>query len=267
MPTRRRNDKDAPVLTLRQYLYAMWHVAVTTYHAAPLAIIVQLTGTGISAVLPLITTYFAAATTTALADAYANVPEAGTRAINYVIITAVLGVAMTAWRSLENYVSQSMRYRVEATMTDRMYEHFLSLDFWRYDDKTTADLYQRARKFAQFFPYIFERLSSLITAIVSLIAGIIALVLVNWWVALIALGAIVPSLYIQLRLSRLQTQHWNKNVEARRVVNWIEWGIMQPEKIAELRLYGIVRHLLDLRQRMRDKDEKERFSKYILERL
>lgn len=256
----RRSHKPETKLTARQYLTAMARVGVTTYKAAPLAVITQIVGSVVTAVLPLITTYFAAATTTSLAAAYAGQSGAGNQAIIYVVVTAALGVLMTAWRSLENYLSQAMRYRVEASMTDRMYEHFLRLDFWRYDDKTTVDLYEKARKFGQFFPYIFERLSSIVTAIVSMLAGVIALGLVSWWLALIALVAILPGVVIQLRLSRQQTKHWNKNIEARRVVNWIEWGIMQPEKIAELRLYGLVRSLLDLRQKMRDKDEKARID-------
>lgn len=270
MPRRRRSNNDKTKLTTRQYVSALYRVGVTTYRAAPLAVIVQIFGSLVSAILPLVTTYFAAATTTSLANAYAGQPDAGSQAISYVIITAVLGVAMTAWRSLENYLSQAMRYRIEAAMTDRMYEHFLRLDFWRYDDKTTADLYDKARKFGQFFPYIFERLSGLITAVISMLTGIIALAIVSGWLSLIALIAIVPGLAIQLKLSRLQTKHWNNNVEARRVVNWIEWGIMQPDKIAELRLYGLVRHLLDLRLVMRDKDEKARIEferSYIWKRL
>lgn len=270
MPRRRRSNNDKAKLTTRQYLSALLRVGATTYRAAPLAVIVQVFGSLVSAILPLVTTYFAAATTTSLADAYAGQSDAGRQAITYVVITAVLGVAMTAWRSLENYLSQAMRYRIEAAMTDRMYEHFLRLDFWRYDDKTTVDLYDKARKFGQFFPYIFERLSSLVTAVISMFAGIVALALVSGWLSLIALVAIIPGLAIQLKLSRLQTKHWNNNIEARRVVNWIEWGIMQPDKIAELRLYGLVRHLLDLRLVMRDKDEKARIEferSYIWKRL
>lgn len=266
----RRSHKPETKLTARQYLTAMARVGVTTYKAAPLAVITQVIGSVVTAVLPLVTTYFAAATTTSLAAAYAGQSGAGNQAIIYVVVTAVLGVLMTAWRSLENYLSQAMRYRVEASMTDRMYEHFLRLDFWRYDDKTTVDLYEKARKFGQFFPYIFERLSGMVTAVVSMLAGVIALGLVSWWLALIALVAILPGVVIQLRLSRQQTKHWNKNIEARRVVNWIEWGIMQPEKIAELRLYGLVRSLLDLRQKMRDKDEKARIDferQYIWKRF
>lgn len=256
---RRTNAKSDKLLT-REYVRALLGVAVTTYRAAPLAVGVQLLGAITSSVLPLITTYFAAATTTALADAYNGRPDAGSQAIEYVIITAILGVVMVAWQSLEQYLSQLMRFKVETAMTDRLYEHFLRLDFWRYDDKDTVDLYEKARKFGQFFPYIFERLSSLVSAIVAMIAGIIALMFVSPWLALIILVAIIPGLIVQFRLSRLQSQHWKDNIETRRTVSWIEWGMMQPQRIAELRLYGLVRHLLDLRLTMRDRDERARIE-------
>ena len=256
----RRRNVTPEKLSTRDYTRALLKVAATTYRAAPLAVIVQIVGAFITAILPLVITYFAAATTTALAEAYAGKPGAGDRAIEYVIITALAGIGMTAWQSTEQYLSQLMRFRVETAMTDQLYEHFLRLDFWRYDDKETADLYDKARKFGQFFPYIFDRLSGLASSVIGMVVGIFALLFVSPWIALIALAAIVPGLYVQLRLSRLQTKHWKENIETRRTVSWIEWGMMQPERIAELRLYGLVRHLLDLRLMMREKDEKTRID-------
>lgn len=257
---RRKSSKSEKRLTTKQFLTAMWRVAVTTYNAAPLAIIVQLTGSLVTAILPIVTTYFAAMTTTALAEAYAGDEAAGSRALSYVFVTAGLGVALTAWGSLEQYVSQLMRYRVEAAMTDRMYEHFLNLDFWRYDDKDTADMYDKARDFARFFPYVFDRLTNIVTYGISMVAGVIALVIVSWWLGLIALAAIIPALIIQLRLSKASTKHWKENVETRRTQGMIEWQVLQPKLIAELRLYGIIRYLLDLRMTMRDRDEKTRIE-------
>lgn len=257
---RRRSNIASDKLSTRDYAKALLRVATTTYRAAPLAVVVQVIGAVVGSVLPLVTTYFAAATTTALADAYAGKDGAGAQAIELVIITALLGVVMAAWRSIEQYLSQLMRFRVETAMTDQLYEHFLRLDFWRYDDKETADLYDKARKFGQFFPYIFDRLSGLASSVIGMVVGIFALLFVSPWIALIALAAIVPGLYVQLRLSRLQTKHWKENIETRRTVSWIEWGMMQPERIAELRLYGLVRHLLDLRLMMREKDEKTRID-------
>ena len=267
---RRKSAKQERKLTTREYALALLRVAQTTYRAAPLAIVVQIVGSIITAVLPIVTTYFAALTTTALAEAYAGDETAGERALVYVGITAVLGVMMTGWQSLENYVTQLMRYRVEAAMSDRMYEHFHEIDFWRYDDKKTADMYDKAQQFARFFPYVFDRLANILTQLITMLAGLAALVWVSWWLGLIVLAAVIPGIIIQFRLSRASTRHWKENVETRRSQGMIEWQILQPRFMAELRLYGIVRYLLDMRIRLRDKDEKTRIEferKYIGKKL
>lgn len=267
---RRKPVKQDRKLTTREYALAMFRVAQATYRAAPLAIVVQLTGSIITAVLPIVTTYFAARATTALAEAYAGNHAAGEQVLVYVGITAVLGVVMTAWQSLESYVTQLMRYRVEAAMTDRMYEHFHEIDFWRYDDKKTADMYDKAQQFARFFPYIFDRLASIVTQFITMVTGLIALIWVSWWLGLIVLAAVIPGIMIQFRLSRASAKHWKDNVETRRSQNMIEWQILQPRFMAELRLYGIVRYLLNMRIELRDKDEKARIEferKYIGKKL
>ncbi len=262
--------KEKKKLTKKQYLTALAQVGKITYQAAPLMVILQIIGAVISAILPLATTYFAALTTTELAEAYAGNIDAGQQAIVFVIITAVLGILMTAWRSIEQYVTQVMRYKIEAGISDRMYEHFLSLDFWRYDDKDTADMYDRAKQFSQFFVYVFDRLAGIVTQFIAMITGIIALVFVNWILGAILIAAVIPGIYIQFKLSRAQAKHWNENVEVRRAKSQIEWNLFEPQYIAELRLYSLVRHLLDLRVKLRDKDEKQRIEferKYIFKRL
>lgn len=258
-------------LTKREYMHAIWQVAKITYKAAPIAIVVQLAGSIITAILPIFMTYFAALTTTALAEAFAGDHGAGERAMTYVVVTALLGIVLAAWSSLEQYITQMMRYKVEVAISDRMYEHFLSLDFWRYDDKDTADVFDRATQFANFFPYIFDRLAGIITQFITMIAGLVALIFVSWWLGLILVAAIIPGIFIQFKLSRAQARHWNENVETRRAKNMIEYRLLQqPQHIAELRLYGLVRHLLDLRITLRDLDEKERIEferKFVLRRL
>lgn len=88
-----------------------------------------------------------------------------------------------------------MRYRVEAKVSDTMYERFLSLEFWRYDDKDTADLYDRAQKFSQFFAYVFDRLASILTQLTTLIFSLIALMLFLPWIAFFVLLAVLPGVY------------------------------------------------------------------------
>lgn len=259
MPKRSKHTK-APKLTKRQYAQALFKVAQVTYKAAPLAVIMQIAGSLITAVLPIVTTYFAARTTTALADAYAGTEGAATQVFEFVAITAALGVTLTAWNSLESYITTVMKYKVEATMSDRMYEHFHAIDFWHYDNKDTADMYEKAQQFSRFFPYVFDNLSRIITQFLSMVAGLVALMILSWWLGLIALVAIIPGIYLQLKLSRAQTLHWSNNVETRRKQNMIEWQVLQPRFMAELRLYGVVRHLLTMRMQLRDKDEQTRIE-------
>lgn len=251
---------DKRKLSTRERVFGIARVARITYKASPLAVFVKVAGTIITSVLPIVTTYFAALTTTALAEAYAGDETAGGRAITYVIITALLGVTLTAWNSVEQYINQFVRYKINAAISDRMYEQFLALDFWRYDDKKTADLFDKSKQFANFFAYVFDSLASIFTSFIQLIAGLVALLLVSWWLGAILLAAVIPGVIIQFNLSRAQIKHWNENVETRRVKNMIEWNMFEIKNIAELRLYGLARHLLDLRMKLRDKDEKRRIE-------
>ena len=72
MARRKKRHQSTDKLSARQYAKALIAVGVTTYRAAPAAAIVQLIESAVTAVLPLVITYFAAKTTTALADAYAG---------------------------------------------------------------------------------------------------------------------------------------------------------------------------------------------------
>ncbi|MGK2896385.1 MAG: ABC transporter ATP-binding protein [Candidatus Saccharimonadales bacterium] len=266
----RRKKPGARKLTKKQYLIAIFKVSKTTYETAPVAIIIQVIGAIITSVLPIVTTYFAALTTTALAEAYAGDETAGERAIWFVVITALLGIVVIGWQSLESYVTQLMRFKVEAAMTDRMYDHFINLDFWRYDDKDTADMYDKALRFGQMFPYVFDRLTQILTALMSVILSVGALLFVNAWLSLIVFVAIVPSVWVQFMVSRAYARHWNENVETRRARAMIEWDMFRPQYIAELRLYSMAKHLMALRSKLRDKDDRQRVEferKYIPKRL
>jgi ATP-binding cassette subfamily B protein len=247
---------EEPKLPLRQRLRAMLSVAKLAAQTAPVTVVIELIGSIISAVLPIATTFFAAATTTALVEAFTGDPSASNRVIFYVIITAILGIVTTAWTTVSDYANQIARYKIESSISDRMYEHFLRLDFWRYDDKTTIDIYDKATRFASVFPYVFTRIANLFGYAFGMIASLIAIMLVNAWFGLIMFVAVIPGLIIQNRVSRAQTAHWKKHVETRRKKGMIEWEMLQPLHMPDLRLFGIARYLLDLRMTLRDMNDK-----------
>lgn len=117
---------------------------------------------------------------------------------------------------------------------------------------------------------MFDRLAGIATQFITLVAGLIALVVVSWWLGALMILAVIPGILVQFRLSRLQVNHWNENVETRRARNTLEWYIFEPKRIAEIRLYGVAKHLLKLRSKLRDADEKDRIEferKFIFKRL
>lgn len=257
-------------LSAKEQLVSIVGVARLSFKTAPGAVIFKISGSILSAILPIVTTYFAALTTTALADAYAGNQESGKKVFVYIAVTIILGMVSTIWSSIDQYIQAKMRYVVESRVSDEMYERFLALDFWQYDNKETADMYERAKKFSMFFAYVFDRIASLFSDFIGVLTAIVALALVNIWVAGFVLISLIPGIIIQFRLSRLQIKHWNKNVEVRRAQNLLEWHLSQPRMIAELRLYGLVKHLLKLRQKLRDKDERARIDferRYLPQRL
>lgn len=253
-------------LSFLNQLKAILVVAGLTFKIAPFGVIFKVIGSVINALLPIATTFYAAKTTTLLAEAFTGNKSAKSEVILYVIITSLLGLVMIAWNSVDTYMQERMRYVVETRISNNMYAKFLSLDYWRYDDKETVDLYDRAQKFTQFFSYVFDRLALIFTQIVSVLSAIIALVVINYFLAIIIFIAVMPGIYIQFKLSRKEVNLWNKNVGIRRRLNLIEWNMFQPQLISELRLYGMVRYLLNLRTDLKDKDEKKRieFKKEIL---
>ena len=257
-------------LSFNETLKAFSTVAITTYKASPLAAITKIIGTIIGSAIPLVITFVAAQATTYLAAGFAGDEQAGARAIWCVAATVLLGVLMMAWHSLQNYIDQFTSYKISSAISDQLYEHFVSIDFWRYDDKDTVDMFDKAQSFVSFFSQFFDAMARIIASIVSVIVALVSLFSVSWWIGLILFLAIIPSAIVQLKLSRLQTEHWRKYTEARRRSNSISWSVMQPQNLAELRIYNAARYMLDMRAKWRDKDQLERIQferAYIIKRL
>ena len=248
------NSSETEKPQTRHIIKTLTSVLVTVWQTSPRTIIIQAVGAVLTASLPLATTYFAALTTTALTEAYTGGGDSR-QLLLYVIITVVLGVIMSFWGIVQTYFEQLMRYRLESSINDQMFARLHGLDFWRYDDPVTIDMFDRARRFAGSFSYLFSRLTNIATNTVSLVVGLWIISSVSWWLGLLLVVAIIPSGVVQFRLSRLTSRYWHKNTNVRRRMWWIEYAISKPENIAEMRLYGIVKHLLAERAILRDKDQ------------
>ncbi len=246
--------------TTKQRITALLRVSKMIIKTSPSFAVIRIIDSVLSAIMPLATTFFAAETTTALSEAYNGDSSAGSRAIIFMLITAILGIAMLAWGKVQGYIEDLSRYKINLKIEDQLYEHFLNLEFWRYDDKETADLFDKSRRFSSSFAFIFNGFIGAATQVITFVTSFVALSFVGWWLCVILLIAIIPDLLIQIKISRMQIKHWKENVGTRRA-NWmVEHTLEDVNSIAELKLYGVIRHLLDLRIKLREKDEKFRID-------
>lgn len=247
-------------MTVSQYVRALVRVGKVAFRLAPSAGLVKLFDSFVQAGLPIATTYFAALTTTALADAYAGDADASERVFVYVFITSLISIVMLLWGGVSNYISQKTRYHVEATVEDDMMKQFSSLPYEAYDDKTTVDLHEKAKRFSYFFSYIFDTLGLIVTSIIGSIGAMIALLAVSPWMTLAIVLAVIPGIVIQIRLSHRQATHWQKNITRRRRRSNLGWILQDSQYIAEMRVYGVAKHLIKMHSKLRDMDEKERLQ-------
>jgi len=214
----------------------------------------------LDALLPIVTSFLIASATTKIAEAIMGSQTSGTEAMWLLGASIAATFLVGAWNNVNSYTQSYIRFKVDAAVDDMLLTHFLSLDFWRYDDKETNDLKDRAERFARFFGWVFDRIASIFSAILSLVFSLIALFTISPWLSLLMLLASLPVILIQVKLSRKQIAQWDSNISTRRKRYAIEGMLGRSDNITENRIYGITSKLLGLRAKLRDEDEKERVT-------
>lgn len=245
-------------LKTTEYLRALARVFMIAFRLSKSSIALRFTGSIIDAAFPIALTFLAARITTKLVDVFQGNQAALDEVLWLVVITAVLGIVQTAWASVSGYLGQVIRYRVESAVDDMMYSKYLSLEFWRYDDKYTNDLKDRANKFSYFFSWIFSRLFDVLSNIISVVFSIVALAYVSPYLSLAIFLALIPAIAVRIKLTREQLKHWDRTIEVRRKQNAIQSVLLEARTIIETRIYGLTRHLMNERMALRDQDEKAR---------
>lgn len=249
----KRNNKK---LSTKQFVGALARTLKMAYRAAPSAVYIRIVDIIIGAIIPVVLVVLAAATTTQLVETFNGKPGAQDTVIVLIIITAFVGLVQIAWNNISTYIDRLIRYRVELGVSTEMFERFIKLDFWRYDDKETIDTYEKASRFTNFFSYTFATLGRIISDIVAIITSIVALGFIAPWMSLMMLAAVIPGVIVQIRIARSQAMHWNNNMKNRREANYIEYNLIQPDAIAELRIYKLAQYMLERRKKLIEADEK-----------
>ena len=255
-----KQSKEEDQMSTRDVLSALWSVLKIIFRISPSTVIVKLVKSIIDAILPLLVAFLAASVITDITKAVSGDEVAKSMAVIFVIITALVTLLSSAINSVSNYIEEIMRFKVESKVTDMLFDRFVNLDFWRYEDKETIEMYDKAQDFARFFAYMVDRIAGLFTALFGMVSALLALGLISWWLVAIFVLAILPSMVIQYRLSRMNIEHWRLSVTDRRKQSFIEYNMIQPKVISELRLYNLASTFLDLRAFYRDRDQGRRLE-------
>lgn len=250
-----KKDSEISQMSIREYMRAIWSVLKISFSISKSSIGFKVISAVLDSVFPLLTAYFAAQTTTQIAAAFHSVSGAKEKALVFVVVTAALGLVTAIQSSLGNYFDQVVRFRVESKISDMLFDRFSQLEFWRYDDKKTADLYEKAKDFSSFFAYIFDRVAQLFQSFIGVTTAILGLGLISPWLSVALFLAIVPGLIVQYKLSRFQIQHWRDTIVERRKQSFIEYNMLDPKTMSELRLNGMAKRLLSMRVTFRNKDQ------------
>lgn len=243
-------------LSPKNYTRALVRTLKLAYTAAPLALYIRIADIIISAAIPLILTILASQTATSLVDLYNGIEGALPVSIAFVVATALAGLVMIMWSNISSYLDRIIRFKVELGISTAMFLRFTQLDFWRYDDKETIDTYDKAVRFSNLFSYTYATIGRIISDVVAVVVSIVALMFINPFMSLIVLVAVIPGIVVQVKLARKQAAHWDEHIKHRRESNYIEYHLLQPAAVSELRIYNIVPFLLERRKKLVKADEK-----------
>lgn len=243
-------------LSPKNYPRALARTLKLAYKAAPLALYIRIADIIIGAAIPLVLTILASQTATSLVDLYNGVEGALPLSITLVVATTLVGLLLIMWSNISSYLDRIIRFKVELGISTSMYLRFAQLDFWRYDDKDTIDTYDKAVRFSDLFAYTYATIGRIVSDIVAVFVSVVALVFINPFIALIVLAAVIPGIIVQVTLARKQAAHWDAHISHRRESNYIEYNLLQPTAISELRIYNIASFLLDRRKQLIKADEK-----------
>ena len=243
-----------------KHIPSLLRVFGIVFNISKSVVILQIVSALFNSILPVATAFLIARITTKLAEVFTGSPEATKEVIILAVISTALALGSTLWRSLENYAQGLSRFKIEKAVEDMMYEKYLSLDFWRYDDKYTNDLKERASRFSRFFSNAFDRLSSMVESVISLVIAISAMSFVSPLIAVIILIAMAPATILQFHMNRFTEKHWKETVSIRRKQVAIEWVLTEARSIIETRIYGLVKYFMGERDTLRTLDEGARIT-------
>jgi ATP-binding cassette, subfamily B, bacterial len=163
-------------------------------------------------------------------------------------------------RAAADYLRSLQATLVQDHISDLVHKQSTSVDLAFYEWPEFFDHLHRAQAEATSRPLLLiESLGTLLQNGLTLVAMAGLLLTYGWWMPLALLASAVPALWVVLRYSVRQHQ-WRQRTTADERRSWYySWLMTTAESAAEIRLFGLARHLQNLfggiRRRLRDESK------------
>lgn len=242
-----------------EFAQSLWSVLTTAYRISPTIVLIKAGDMLVDSTLPVATAYLAGLTTTLLAAAFTGDAGAGEQALLLVLITALVALIEQGWGRVSDYIRFIASARIRNAVGQELYKKYLSLDFWRYEDKDTTDLKNRADRFGYRFEDGFDVVFGAASTFVTFVVALSAVSYSSPLIGAVILVALIPTAWVQYRTTKLDIAWWDAHRERNRMQYAYEAKLSDEYSVIDTRLFGLEHHLLHERQKV--VEEKERAEK------
>lgn len=159
---------------------------------------------------------------------------------------------------LSNIVSMKNSQDTFCYVSQKVAEKYINTPLAIREDSEFADKFSRVREFATSVNYVSANLITVVTAIIGLIAAIIATLTISPFITLIVLLATIPTCILSMRLAKRRRINYRRFSKDRRIAWEIERKIINSDSALEIELNGLsstlVSRMIKARRRGNEQD-------------
>ena len=196
----------------------------------------------VQGVLPLLAVYLMKLIVDAVTEGIGAADQAAAfrSALVYIVLAAVVGVAMALMRSLGTLVNEAMGQVVTDHVSDVIHSKSMVVDLEYYENSRYYDSLHRAQQEAQSRPMqIVTDLLTTAQSLVTMVAMAALLFTLSWVIALVVIVVAIPGALVRVRYSRRMYEWRRQSTTADRQSWYFHWLLTDGTRAKELRLFGL----------------------------
>lgn len=160
--------------------------------------------------------------------------------LTYVTWELLLALAALTLGRAQAYVREVLRVRLGNLVNERILDKALTLELSHFEDSTTYDLMQNARREASSRPLSLAMAGVTVVKNLAMLLSFAALLWsVAWWSVVVLLFAAVPSFFAETKLSSKAFRLYSWRAPEGRKLAYLEWLLTRDAAAKEVKLFGL----------------------------